>query len=80
MRILWSNFRIYVFVLLFSFSIFRDRWSLKLEDGNNSMKTDCRNFIYRTRVPTVQIINIEIYPCWLELPLTGTTFLGPRPV
>ena len=28
-----------VFVLLFSFSIFSDRWSLKIENENNSMKT-----------------------------------------
>ena len=39
MRLLWSNFCIYVFMLLFSFSIFSDRRSLKMENENNSTKT-----------------------------------------
>ena len=39
MRLLWSNFCIYVFMLLFSFSIFSDRRSLKIENENYNMKT-----------------------------------------
>ena len=35
---------------------------------------------YRTRVPRIQFINMETYPGWLELPLTGTNFSGPKPV
>ena len=27
-----------------------------------------------------QFINTEIYPGWLELPLSGTNFHGPKPV
>ena len=38
MRLLWSNNYIYVLILLFSFSFFSDRWSLKKENENN-MKT-----------------------------------------
>ena len=38
MRLLWSNFCLYVFMLLLSFSVFSDRWSLKIENENNSMK------------------------------------------
>ena len=34
----------------------------------------------RTRVPRVQFINIETYPRWLEQPLTGTSFHGPKRV
>ena len=39
MRYLWSNFCIYVFMLLFSFCIFSDSRSLKIENENNNMKT-----------------------------------------
>ena len=39
MRVLWSNFYIYVFMLSFSFSIFSDRRSLKIENENKSSKT-----------------------------------------
>ena len=39
MRLLWSNFCIYAFMLSFSFSIFSDRRSLKIENENNSTKT-----------------------------------------
>ena len=39
MRIVWSNFCIHVSMLLFSFSVFSDRRSLKIENENNSMKT-----------------------------------------
>ena len=73
MRLLWSNFCIFVFMLLFSFSIFSDWQSFKIENENNSTKTP----IYRTRV---KFINIETYTGWLELPLTGTSFQGPKPV
>ena len=61
------------FMLLFSFSIFSDRRSLKIENENNSMKTltAVLSPTYRTRVPRVQFINIETYPAWPELPLTG---------
>ena len=38
MRLLWSNFCIHVFVLLFSCSIFSDRRSLKIENENNGTK------------------------------------------
>ena len=76
MRLLWPNFCIYVFVLLFSFSIFSDRRSLKIE--NEKENSDRKSQIYRTRVPRVQFINIETYPGWLELPLIRTYFHGPR--
>ena len=39
MRLLWSNFYIYVLMLLFLFSIFSDLQSLKIENENNSMRT-----------------------------------------
>ena len=39
MRILWSNFCIYVFVLLFPCSIVSDRRSLKIKNENNNRKT-----------------------------------------
>ena len=62
-------------MLLFSFSIFSDRRSLKRENENNSTK-------YMTRVPTAQFFNIETYmnTGWLEIPLTGTNFHGTKPV
>ena len=56
-------------MLLFSLSIVSDRWSLKIENKNNSTKTLTAEAPYRTRVPG-----------WLELPLTGTNFHGPTPV
>ena len=28
----------------------------------------------------VQFLNIKSYPSWMELPLTGTNFHGPKPV
>ena len=37
-RILWPNFCIYVFMLLFSFYIFSDRRSPKIENENYSTK------------------------------------------
>ena len=61
-------------MLLFSFSSFSDRRSLKIENEKNNTKT----LTYRTRVPIIQLINIEIYPGWLELPLTGTNFHGTK--
>ena len=39
MILLWSNFSIYVLLLLFLFSIFSDQRSLKIENENNNMKT-----------------------------------------
>ena len=39
MRILWSNFCIYVLMLLFFHFLFSDRRSLKIENENNSTKT-----------------------------------------
>ena len=38
MRLLWSNFCFYVFMLLFSFPIFSDRWTLKIVNENNNTK------------------------------------------
>ena len=38
MRLLWSNFCIYVFMLLFSISIFGDQQSLEIENKNNGTK------------------------------------------
>ena len=64
-------------IFIFCFS---DRRSLKIEDENNSTETDHRSPIYRSRVPRVQFINTKPYPGWLELPLTGTNFHGPKPV
>ena len=39
MRALWSNFCIFVFMLLFSFSIFSDLQSATIENENSSTKT-----------------------------------------
>ena len=47
LRSLWShiwdfcgqNFCLYIFMLLFPFSIFSDRWSLKIKNENNNTKT-----------------------------------------
>ena len=39
LRLLWSYFSIYGFMLLFLFSIFSDWRSLKIENENNSTKT-----------------------------------------
>ena len=62
-------------MLLFSFSIFIDRRSLKIENENHTMKT----LTAEVRVPRVQVY-IDTNPGWLELPLTRTIFHGPRPV
>ena len=56
-----------VFRLLFSFSVFSDHGSLKIEDENNNAKLS--SSVYGTRVPRVQVYR-ETYPGWLELPLT----------
>ena len=77
MRILWSNFCIYVFLLLFLFSIFSDWQSLKIEYENKKHEnSNCSSLIHGTRVPRVQV-HVETNPGWLELPLTGTDFHGP---
>ena len=67
-------------MLLFSFSIFSDQRSLKIENENNNKKTlDCRSLLYGTRVPRVQAY-IKTNLGWLELPLIGTNFHGPSSV
>ena len=71
MILLWSNFCIYVFMLLFSFSIFNDL--------RNTKNSDCRYLIYGTRVPRAQLY-IETNTGWLELSLNGNNFHGPKPV
>ena len=76
MRLLSSNFCIYVFLLLFSFSIFSDRRSLKIENENNNTKTLATKV--PSIVPRIHFINIETYPVWLVQLLTGTTFHGPK--
>ena len=43
-----------VFVLLFSFSIFSDRRSLKIENENNNMKIKCKKFDLRTLIYGIQ--------------------------
>ena len=85
MRLLWSNSCIYVLMLLFSFSIFGDRWSLKVENENNNMNYLTAEapyiglLVYKYRnLPW--LAGIEIYPGWLELSLTRTNFHGPKPV
>ena len=80
MRLLWSNFCIYITMLSFTFSISSDRRSLKWKWKLQYENSDRRSPIYRTRVSGVQSINIETYPGWLELPLTGNNFNGPKPV
>ena len=75
MRLLWSYFRTYIFLLLFSFSIFSDWQSLKIENENNNTKTDCQSLIYGARVFLVQV-DLEANPGWLEIPLTWTNFHG----
>ena len=62
----------------------------KIENENNNTKLltaeapnigqESLEFKYRTRVPRNQLINTETYPGWLELPLTGMIFYGPKPV
>ena len=77
MRLLWLNFCIYVFMLLFSFSIFSDPWSLKIENENNNTKTlDCRGLIQGTGVQ----VYIETNPGWLELPLAKNNFHSSKGV
>ena len=80
MRLLWPTFAFLFSCCYISVSIFSDRRSLKIENENNSTKTDRRSPIYRTRIPRAPFINTETYPGWLELPLTGTNFYGPEPV
>ena len=73
LRLLWSNFYFNFFILLSFIFYFSDRWSLKIENENNNTKTLTIEipYNYRTRAPRVLFINIETYPGWLELPLTG---------
>ena len=75
MKLLWSNFCLYIFMLLFSFSIFSDRQSLKIENEINNIKTLTAEAPYIG----LHFINKETYPGWLELPLTGSNFHGPKP-
>ena len=77
MGLLWSKFCIYAFKLLFSFSFFSGRRSLKLENENNSTKTlrPQKSRIWNW-VPRVRVY-IQTYPRRLELPLNGTYFHGP---
>ena len=71
MRLLWSNFCYYVSSLLFSFSIFSDRWSLKIENENNSTKT------LTAEVSYIGLgVYIETNPGWLELPFARTNLHG----
>ena len=80
MRLLWSNFCIYVSMLLFSFSIFKDLQSLKIEKENNNTKTVTTEVSYiGTQVPRVQVYK-ETNPGWLELPLTRTNVHGLKPI
>ena len=60
-RLQWSDLCIYVFLLLFSFSIFSDWQLLKIENENNNTTTLAAEAPYRTRVLRVQFINIETY-------------------
>ena len=41
---IYGDFAVRVFILLFSFSIFSDRWLLKIKNEYNSMKHKCRNW------------------------------------
>ena len=68
-RFLFLCFHAVIFIFYFS-------------DNRNediSTKTLTTSHIW-ARVPRAQFINIVTYPGWLELPLTGTNFLGPKPV
>ena len=68
-------------MLLFSFSIFSDRRSLKIEKNENKITktlTAEASYTCRTIVSRVQFINIQTYPGWLELPLTGPNLAGPN--
>ena len=51
MILLWSNFCIYVFMLLFLFSFFSDRWSLKIENENNNTETVATGVPYKGLEP-----------------------------
>ena len=66
-------------MLLFSFSIFSDWRSLKIENEKKTKKhenSDRRSSEYGTRLPGAQVY-IETNPGWLELPLTRTISHGP---
>ena len=72
-----SNFCIYVFILLFSFYIYGDRRSVKIENEVNNTKSLITEALYiGLDALEIRIINTELYPGWLELPLTGTNFHG----
>ena len=68
-------------MLLFSFSIFSDPRSLKIENENNDMKT------LTAEAPYIGLESLEFglyilkltLPGELELLLTGTNFHGPKP-
>ena len=64
-------------MLLFSFSIFSDRRSLKIENENKSAKTLTAEVSY---TGSLELSFLEICPGWLDLPLTGINFHGPKPV
>ena len=59
------------FMLLFSLSIFSDRWSVKTENENNRRKILTAEAPYtgQKRVQRDQCINLKPYPGWLELSL-----------
>ena len=59
----------YMRLLLSNFCIY-------VENEHNNVKTLTAEAPYIG----VQFIDIETYPGWQELPLTGTNFHGPEPV
>ena len=72
-RLLWSNFCIYIFMLSFSPSVFSYRRSLKIENEKKNTIT----VTAKTSYIGVQFINVETYPglwlvaCLLALGLTA---------
>ena len=64
-------------MLLFSFSIFSDRRSLKIENENNKKKTQAAEVSYMG-LGSLVFRFIHSNPGWLELPLTRTNFHGPN--
>ena len=60
-----------------------DGWTDEYQSQELTLRTSCSGELQTltTEAPYIRLgINIETYPGWLELPLTGTNFNGPNPV
>ena len=75
MRLLLAD----VFMLLFSFCMFSDRRSLKIENYNNKVETLTAEFSY-IGLDSLEFYNKETYLGWLEQPVAETNLYGPKPI